>query len=794
MGKVLSDEMLNKIDAYFRAANYLSVGQLYLMDNPLLKRKLSIKDVKPKLVGHWGTVPGQNFIYVHLNRIIKEHDLNMIYISGPGHGGNAIVSNTYLEGSYSEFYPNITEDEFGLRRLFKQFSFPGGVSSHVAPETPGSINEGGELGYSLAHAFGAVLDNPDLIAACVVGDGEAETGPLATSWRGVKFLNPKRDGVVIPILHLNGYKIANPTVLSRISKDELRWYLKGNGWIPYFVEGDDPIVMHELMAEALEKVLDDIKNIKNRSENEYQNIKWPMIVLRTPKGWTGPKEVNNKKIENSFRAHQIPFTIDDKDPKTLDMLEEWLKSYHPEELFDEEGKLIPELKELAPKGNRRMGANPNGNGGLLLKDLKLPDFRDYEVNVDSPGGVITQDMMELGKYVRDIIKYNKDNFRVFGPDEALSNRLNYIFEEDKRSWNASLLNDDEYLSVDGRIMDSYLSEHFCEGLLEGYLLTGRHGFFHCYEAFIRIIDSMASQHAKWLKVVNNISWRSDIASLNYILSSHVWQQDHNGFTHQDPGFLNHLVTKKADIVRMYLPPDANCLISCFDHCIKSKNYINVIVASKHPSVQWLSMDKAIKHCTKGLGIFEFASNDAGSEPDIVLACCGDTPTLEVIAASEILRVNFKELKVRVVNVVDLMKLQSPANHPHGLSDEEYDAIFTKDKPIIFAFHGYPSLIHQLTYKRNNKNLHVHGYIEEGTITTPFDMRVQNKVDRFNLAMDALNYLPQLGNKSAILREWCIDKLIEHKEYIARYGKDLDEIRNWTYDRFDDDGNLEIINN
>ena len=792
MDKILSDEMLNKIDAYFRAANYLSVGQLYLLDNPLLKRKLSINDIKPKLVGHWGTVPGQNFIYVHLNRIIKKYDLNMIYISGPGHGGNAIVSNTYLEGSYSEVYPNITEDEAGLKRLFKQFSFPGGISSHVAPETPGSINEGGELGYSLSHAFGAVLDNPSLIVACVIGDGEAETGPLATSWRGVKFLNPKRDGAVIPILHLNGYKIANPTVLSRISKDELRWFLKGNGWMPYFVEGDDPKVMHEVMAEALEKVISDIKDIKNRNENELQNIRWPMIVLRTPKGWTGPKEVNNKKIENTFRAHQIPFTIDKDNPETLDMLEDWLKSYHPEELFDEKGKLIPELRELAPIGDKRMGLNPNGNGGLLLKELKLPDFRDYGVKVDVPGSVTAQDMVELGKYIRDVIKANKDNFRVFGPDEALSNRLNYIFEEDKRSWNASLIKDDEYLSTDGRIMASYLSEHFCEGLLEGYLLTGRHGFFHCYEAFIRIIDSMASQHAKWLKVVNDISWRADIASLNYILSSHVWQQDHNGFTHQDPGFLNHLVTKKADIVRMYLPPDANCLISCFDHCIKSKNYINVIVASKHPSIQWLSMDKAIKHCTKGLGIFDFASNDFGSEPDIVLACCGDTPTLEVVAASEILRVNFKDIKVRVVNVVDLMKLQSPTNHPHGLSDDEYDAIFTKDKPIIFAFHGYPSLIHQLTYKRNNKNLHVHGYIEEGTITTPFDMRVQNKIDRFNLTMDALNYLPQLGNKSSRVREWCIDKLIEHKEYIARYGKDLDDIRNWTYDKFDDDGELEVI--
>lgn len=784
MNRVLNDEMLHKMDEYFRAANYLSAGQLYLLDNPLLKRKLTFDDIKHTIVGHWGTVPGQNFIYLHLNRIIKEYDLNMIYISGPGHGGNAMISNNYLDGTYSEVYPNITEDEEGMKKLFKQFSFPGGVSSHVAPEVPGSINEGGELGYSLSHAFGAVLDNPSLIAACVVGDGEAETGPLATSWRVNKFLNPATDGVVLPILHLNGYKIANPTVLARVDKKELNDYFKGLGWHPYYVEGDDPIQMHEIMAEVLELVIKEIKDIKSSYKDmNYENIKWPMIVFRSPKGWTGPKEFDRKKIEGTFRAHQVPIPIDRDNIETLNLLEAWLKSYHPEELFDESGKLRSDLKSLAPVGNRRMGANPNANGGLLLKDLRLPDFRNYAVTVNAPGTVIKQDMMELGKYVRDVFKLNKEskNFRVFGPDEALSNRLNFMFDEEKRSWDAITYVDDEYLSHEGRIMDSYLSEHFCEGALEGYLLTGRHGFMHCYEAFIRIVDSMTSQHAKWLKVTKDLDWRSDISSLNYILTSHVWQQDHNGFTHQDPGFLNHLVTKKADIVRMYLPPDTNCLLSCFDHCIKTKNYINVIVASKHPRPQWLTMEEAIKHCEKGVGIWNFASNDQNGEPDIVLACCGDTPTLEVLAATSILRNAFKDLKIRVVNVVDLMRLQPDFQHPHGLSNQDYNAIFTKDKPIIFAFHGYPSLIHQLIYKRENKDVHVHGYKEEGTITTPFDMRVQNEIDRYHIVIDALKYLPQLGNSSSRLIEWCKDKLIEHSEYIREYGQDLEEVRNWTWE-------------
>ena len=784
MNRVLNDEMLHKMDEYFRAANYLSAGQLYLLDNPLLKRKLTFDDIKHTIVGHWGTVPGQNFIYLHLNRIIKEYDLNMIYISGPGHGGNAMISNNYLDGTYSEVYPNITEDEEGMKKLFKQFSFPGGVSSHVAPEVPGSINEGGELGYSLSHAFGAVLDNPSLIAACVVGDGEAETGPLATSWRVNKFLNPATDGVVLPILHLNGYKIANPTVLARVDKKELNDYFKGLGWHPYYVEGDDPIQMHEIMAEVLELVIKEIKDIKSSYKDmNYENIKWPMIVFRSPKGWTGPREFDRKKIEGTFRAHQVPIPIDRDNIETLNLLEAWLKSYHPEELFEDSGKLRSDLKSLAPVGNRRMGANPNANGGLLLKDLRLPDFRNYAVTVNAPGTVIKQDMMELGKYVRDVFKLNKEskNFRVFGPDEALSNRLNFMFDEEKRSWDAITYVDDEYLSHEGRIMDSYLSEHFCEGALEGYLLTGRHGFMHCYEAFIRIVDSMTSQHAKWLKVTKDLDWRSDISSLNYILTSHVWQQDHNGFTHQDPGFLNHLVTKKADIVRMYLPPDANCLLSCFDHCIKTKNYINVIVASKHPRPQWLTMEEAIKHCEKGVGIWNFASNDQNGEPDIVLACCGDTPTLEVLAATSILRNAFKDLKIRVVNVVDLMRLQPDFQHPHGLSNQDYNAIFTKDKPIIFAFHGYPSLIHQLIYKRENKDIHVHGYKEEGTITTPFDMRVQNEIDRYHIVIDALKYLPQLGNSSSRLIEWCKDKLIEHSEYIREYGQDLEEVRNWTWE-------------
>ena len=780
MYKKLTSKEVEKIDKYFRVSNYLAACQLYLLDNPLLKRELRIEDVKNKIVGHWGTVPGQNFIYTHLNRIINKYDLNMIYISGPGHGGNAMVAQTYIEGTYSEVYPNITEDEAGLKKLFKQFSFPGGISSHVAPETPGSINEGGELGYSLAHAYGAVLDNPDLIAACVVGDGEAETGPLATSWHSNKFLNPKTDGVVLPILHLNGYKIANPTIFSRMSLTELGSFFIGCGYHPYYVEVKDEKQGHIDMALTLDKVINEIKKIKSSKDNKRPI--WPMIILKTPKGWTGPKVVDGKQVEGTFRAHQVPVSIDKNNPTNLKLLENWLRSYHPEELFDENGTIIKEIKELAPKGNRRMGANPVANGGLLLKELKTPNFQDYAVEVPYPGEVMAQDMMELGKYVRDVIKLNEEehNFRVFGPDETMSNRLNYVFEATNRTWVDKRYATDEYLASDGRVMDSMLSEHLCEGWLEGYLLTGRHGFFNSYEAFIRIVDSMASQHAKWLKVSKELPWRRPIASLNYVLSSHVWQQDHNGYTHQDPGFLNHLVTKKADTVRIYLPPDANCLLSCFDHCIKSKNYINVIVASKHPRPQWLTMEEAVIHCTKGLGIWKFASNDEGCEPDIVMACCGEGPTLETLAAIKILRENFKDLKIRMVNVVDLMKLQSHDKHPHGLTDEDYDAIFTKDKPIIFNFHGYPNLIHELTYKRTNKDIHVHGYMEEGTITTPFDMRVQNSIDRFSLVEAAIKCLPQLGNKGSSLIQYCQDKKVEHKEYIKEYGIDMDEIINWKW--------------
>lgn len=780
MYKKLTGKEVEKIDKYFRTSNYLAACQLYLLDNPLLKRELRIEDIKNKIVGHWGTVPGQNFIYTHLNRIINKYDLNMIYISGPGHGGNAMVAQTYIEGTYSEVYPNITEDEAGLKKLFKQFSFPGGIASHVAPETPGSINEGGELGYSLAHAYGAVFDNPDLIAACVVGDGEAETGPLATSWHSNKFLNRKTDGVVLPILHLNGYKIANPTIFSRMSLTELGSFFIGCGYHPYYVEVKDEKQGHIDMALTLDKVINEIKKIK--SSNDNKRPIWPMIILKTPKGWTGPKVVDGKQVEGTFRAHQVPVSIDKDNPTNLKLLENWLRSYHPEELFDENGTIIKEIKELAPKGNRRMGANPVANGGLLLKELKTPNFQDYAVEIPYPGEVMAQDMTELGKYVRDVIKLNEEehNFRVFGPDETMSNRLNHVFEATNRTWVDKKYATDEYLASDGRVMDSMLSEHLCEGWLEGYLLTGRHGFFNSYEAFIRIVDSMASQHAKWLKVSKELPWRRPIASLNYVLSSHVWQQDHNGYTHQDPGFLNHLVTKKADTVRIYLPPDANCLLSCFDHCIKSKNYINVIVASKHPRPQWLTMEEAVIHCTKGLGIWKFASNDEGCEPDIVMACCGEGPTLETLAAIKILRENFKDLKIRMVNVVDLMKLQSHDKHPHGLTDEDYDAIFTKDKPIIFNFHGYPNLIHELTYKRTNKDIHVHGYMEEGTITTPFDMRVQNSIDRFSLVEAAIKCLPQLGNKGSSLIQYCQDKKVEHKEYIKEYGIDMDEIINWKW--------------
>ena len=779
MERIKEQELL-KLDAYFRASNYLSVGQLYLLDNPLLKRKLTLDDIKHKLVGHWGTVPGQNFIYTHLNRIIKKYDLNMIYISGPGHGGNSLIANTYLEGSYSEIYPEITEDEYGLKKLFKQFSFPGGVSSHVAPETPGSINEGGELGYSLAHAYGAVMDNPSLIAACVVGDGEAETGPLATSWHSNKFINPKTDGVVLPILHLNGYKIANPTIFGRMSDKEIESFFVGCGYKPYFVTGSIPMEMHKKMAETLDKVIKDIKTIKKG--NSVKRPSWPMIILRTPKGWTGPNVVDGKQVEGTFRAHQIPLVVDKDHKKNLNILEKWLKSYKPEELFDKNGRLIKEIRNILPTGNRRMGMNPNTNGGILLENLRTPDFKKYGVKVPYPGSVLKSDMTELGKYISEIFELNKDkrNFRLFGPDETMSNRLGAVFEKNNRRWIDKKIKTDEFLAADGRILDSMLSEHLCEGWLEGYLLTGRHGVFNSYEAFIRIVDSMASQHAKWLKVCADLPWRRPIASLNYLLSSNVWQQDHNGYTHQDPGFLTHIATKKASISRMYLPPDTNCLLSCFDHCIKSKNYINVIVASKHPSPQWLTMDEAVKHCTKGAGIWEFASNDEGKEPDIVMASCGDAPTLETLAAISILRKNFPEIKIRMVNVVDLMKLQSNYKHPHGMTDEEYDAIFTKDKPIIFNFHGYPDLIHQLTYNRENQNMHVHGYIEEGTITTSFDMKVQNKIDRYNLVIDALKYLPELGNRSSFLIEECKNKLIEHKAYIKEYGIDMEEVRNWHW--------------
>ena len=778
----LCQEMLDKMNAYWRAANYLSAGQLYLLDNPLLKEPLTMDQIKKKIVGHWGTVPGQNFIYAHCNRVIKRYDLDMILLSGPGHGGNFMIANTYLEGTYSEIYPNISQDEEGMQKLFKQFSFPCGVPSHCAPETPGSINEGGELGYSIAHAFGAVFDNPDLIATVIVGDGEAETGPLATSWQSNKFLNPITDGAVLPVLNLNGYKISNPTIFSRIPHEELESFFVGCGWEPIFVEGDDPMTMHKLMAEAMDTAIEKIKAIQDhaRKNNDPERPKWPMIVLRTPKGWTGPKVVDGQQIEGSFRAHQVPITMEN--PKEhLPLLQKWLESYRPQELFDENGRLIPELAELAPKGNARLGANPHANGGLLMKDLRLPDFRSYGIEVDH-GKTKAQDMIELGGYIRDIFNLNKDskNFRIFGPDESMSNRLYKVFEAENRDWNAELLPSDDCLARSGRIMDGMLSEHMCEGWLEGYLLTGRHGFFASYEAFIRVVDSMAAQHAKWLKVCNQLTWRRPIASLNFILTSNVWQQDHNGFTHQDPGFLDHIANKKADVVRMYLPPDTNCLLSCFDHCIKSKNYVNAIVASKHPSYQWLTMDQAVKHCTQGVGIWEWASNDNGEEPDIVMACCGDTPTLETMAAVTILRDEFPELKIRVVNVVDLFKLESNHKHPHGLSDAEYNALFTTDKPVIFAFHGYPTLIHELTYRRDNQNMSVHGYQEEGTITTPFDMRVQNEIDRFNLVKDAIMHLPKLGNRGAYLIQKMNDKLVEHKQYIAEYGQDLEEIRDWEW--------------
>jgi len=770
----ISNKELKRIDAYFRALNYISVGQLYLVDNPLLKEELKWSHVKKKIVGHWGTVPGQNFIYTHLNRVIKNNDLNMIYISGPGHGGNAVVSNVYLEGTYSEIYPEITEDTEGLKKLFKQFSFPGGIASHAAPETPGSINEGGELGYSLSHAFGAVFDNPDLIAACVVGDGEAETGPLATSWHSNKFLNPKTDGAVLPILHLNGYKISNPTVLSRISDEELASLFYGYGWKPYLVEASNTMDLHKKMAITLDKIIKEIKKIQYdaRYNNKVARVFWPMVVLRTPKGWTGPKVVNGKKIEGTFRSHQVPIPLESDED--LKLLEKWMKSYHPEELFDDNGHLMPYLKELVPYN--RMGANPNANGGLLLKELKIPSINKYAVKFSHPGEIEKEDMRVLGEFIRDIIKSNPNNFRAFGPDETMSNRLSHIFEADNRSWYLTKKKDDEYLSYDGRIMDSYLSEHTCEGWLEGYLLTGRHGFFASYEAFIRIVDSMASQHAKWLKVANELPWRKDIASLNYILTSNVWQQDHNGYTHQDPGFIDHLANKKADIVRVYLPPDSNCLLSCFDHVIRTKNYINVIVASKHMRPQWLTMEEAKEHCAKGLSKWEFASND-NKGTDIVLVSIGDAPTLENMAAVSIIRSYLPDIKIRFINVVDLMKLEPNTKHPHGLTNVEYNKLFTKDKPIIFNYHGYPTLIHELTYERENKNISVHGYMEEGTITTPFDMRVKNEIDRYHIVIDIINHLEvgktREGKKIIRLME---EKLKYHDSYIREYGIDMEEVR------------------
>ncbi|MCD2451691.1 phosphoketolase family protein [Methylicorpusculum oleiharenae] len=782
--QALSNKLLANIDAYWRAANYLSVGQIYLYDNPLLKRPLKLSDIKRMLLEHWGTTPGQNFIYVHLNRIIKQYDLNMIYVSGPGHEGPALVGNTYLEGTYSEIYPNISQDEAGLQKLFKQFSFPGGIPSHVSPECPGSIHEGGELGYSISHSFGAVFDNPDLIVACVVGDGEAETGPLATSWHSNKFLNPLTDGVVLPILHLNGYKIATPTVFARIEPDELDQFLRGCGWAPYYVEGDEPSLMHEAMVATLDTVMEQIQTIQHnaRINGDLTRPRWPMIVLKSPKGWTGPKWVDGQQIEGSFRSHQVPLSDPASHPAHLQMLEDWLKSYRPEELFDESGRLLSELAELAPKGERRMGANPHANGGLLLRDLIMPDFRKYAVDVPSPGSVNAADTHELGVFLRDVVKLNQPqrNFRIFGPDETLSNRLNAVFEVTHRQWDARTQGSDEFLAEDGRVMEM-LGEHQCEGWLEGYLLTGRHGLFNCYEAFIHIIDSMFNQHAKWLKITAQLPWRKPIASLNYLLASHVWNQIHNGFTHQDPGFIDHVVNKKAAIVRVYLPPDANCLLSVWDHCLRSRHYVNVVIAGKYQAPQWLTMEAAVKHCREGIGIWQWASNDHGNTPDVVMACCGDVPTLETLAAVSILNEHLPELKIRVINVVDLMKLQPQSEHPHGLSDTNFDALFTKDKPVIFAFHGYPWLIHRLTYRRtNHENIHVRGYKEEGTITTPFDMTVLNDLDRFHLVMDTIDRLPQTGKKGLDLKRQLQDKLIEHTQYINQYGEDMPEILNWKW--------------
>ena len=781
--KALTDKQTSLIDAYWRAANYLSVGQIYLYANPLLKEPLSEEHIKPRLLGHWGTTPGLNFIYAHLNRVITDRDLSMIYITGPGHGGPALVANAWMEGTYSEVYPDISADAQGMERLFKQFSFPGGIPSHVAPETPGSIHEGGELGYALSHAFGAAFDNPDLVVACVVGDGEAETGPLATSWHSNKFLNPATDGVVLPILHLNGYKIANPCVLARISHEELEQLFRGYGYTPYFVEGDDPETMHKLMATTLDKVFEEIGRIQAEARSGVrERPRWPMIILRSPKGWTCPKEIDGKKTEDYWRSHQVPMGEMHGNPEHVRILEDWLKSYRPEELFDEDGSLKKEVAALAPAGERRMSANPHANGGELLRDLQMPDFRDYAIEVSSPGSVVAESTRVMGRMLRDVMKLNMDsrNFRLFSPDENNSNRWQDALEVTNRTWLAETLPWDDHLAADGRVMEM-LSEHQCQGWLEGYLLTGRHGFFSCYEAFIHIIDSMFNQHAKWLKVCNHIPWRRPIASLNYLLSSHVWRQDHNGFSHQDPGFIDHVVNKKAEVVRVYLPPDGNCLLSVTDHCLRSRNYVNVVVAGKQPAPQWLTMEQATRHCEAGLGIWEWASNDRGKEPDVVMACCGDVPTLETLAAVDILRRLAPELAVRVINVVDLMTLQSQKDHPHGLSDADFDALFTTDRPIIFAYHGYPSLIHELTYSRNGHgNFHVHGYREEGTTSTPFDMCVMNELDRFHLIGDVIDRVPKLGPRAAYAKQAIRDKLIEHKEYIARYGDDMPEITGWAW--------------
>ncbi len=781
----LSAEALRKLNAYWQAANYLSVGQIYLLDNPLLRKPLRLEHVKPRLLGHWGTTPGLNFIYAHFNRVIKARDLNVIFIAGPGHGGPALVANTYLEGTYSEVYHHIPPDAEGMKQLFRQFSFPGGVPSHVAPETPGSIHEGGELGYALSHAFGAVFDNPDLIACCVVGDGEAETGPAATAWHSNKFLNPVGDGAVLPILHLNGYKIANPAVLARISREELESLFVGYGYKPYFVEGSEPTAMHQLMAATLDRVIHEIKSIQHKARDKGATDRpcWPMIVLRTPKGWTGPKTVDGQKTEGSWRSHQVPLAELATKPGHLKLLEKWLKSYKPHELFDGNGALIPELMELAPQGERRMGANPHANGGTLLQDLRLPDFRDYAVTVPSPGAVLAEATRVMGSYLRDVMRLNREerNFRVMGPDETASNRLGALFEVTDRAWMAQTLPGDDHLAADGRVME-ILSEHTCQGWLEGYLLTGRHGLFSCYEAFIHIIDSMFNQHAKWLKVTGKeIPWRRPVASLNYLLTSHVWRQDHNGFSHQDPGFIDHVVNKKADVIRVYLPPDANTLLAVTDQCLRSRNFVNVIVAGKQMQAQWLAMDAAIKHCAAGIGMWEWAGNDQGGEPDVVLACAGDVPTLETLAATELLRQYAPELRVRVVNVVDLMTLQPKEEHPHGLPDKDFDALFTTDKPIIFAYHGYPWLIHRLTYRRtNHDNLHVRGYKEEGTTTTPFDMVVRNDLDRFHLLADVMDRVPKLGHLAAHVKQVVRDRLVEHRQYITRYGEDMPEIAQWTW--------------